>query len=401
MLRAVSRPFGVTWKRPTQAVKFSGSRKILGRSSAPAGDGLSRLTGGPKSWYFQRHVFGGHGHMALNYASNVVGLATGVELRDGTADPTSGGGVAAPIGSLYLRTSTPQLWQKIGAANTAWALISGTAGSGNGIFGPGLDGDVTIGVGTTVLTADMVYNNLTIPNGATLRNGGYRIFVRNTLTIALGGTLSGNGNPASGISPGLGSIDLNGTINANSGSGGSSASPAGQSQNQYLFGAPVNAGNGGAGGAGSTAAGAAGGTASQVASSNGGQFTAPFLALLLRVDGPTQGLRFTGGAGGGRGGAGDAAGEGGAGGGGGGLLMACARTIINNGTISAHGGAGGTTVNANSGGGGGGGGGIAICMARSYTGAAPTALGGAGGAGNGTGAAGTAGQPGMAVTLLV
>ena len=31
--------------------------------------------------------------------------------------------MAAPIGSLYLRISTGQMWQKTGAGNTAWSRL--------------------------------------------------------------------------------------------------------------------------------------------------------------------------------------------------------------------------------------------------------------------------------------
>lgn len=62
----------------------------------------------------------------------------------GSADPTAGGGVAAPVGSIYLRTNGT-LWQKIGAGDTAWTLVgsaplssatplvdSGTGSAGSG-----------------------------------------------------------------------------------------------------------------------------------------------------------------------------------------------------------------------------------------------------------------------------
>jgi hypothetical protein len=45
------------------------------------------------------------------------------KLFDGNADPSAGGGVAAPIGTLYLRTGTGQIWQKTGAADTAWTKL--------------------------------------------------------------------------------------------------------------------------------------------------------------------------------------------------------------------------------------------------------------------------------------
>lgn len=47
-------------------------------------------------------------------------------LIAGTADPSAAAGRAAAVGALYMRTGgTPQLWQKTGAADTAWTQIAG------------------------------------------------------------------------------------------------------------------------------------------------------------------------------------------------------------------------------------------------------------------------------------
>ena len=53
---------------------------------------------------------------------------------------------------------------------------------GDLIYGHGADGDVTI-TGDTSLSEDMYYNNLTINSGATLNPNGFRVFVKNTLTL--------------------------------------------------------------------------------------------------------------------------------------------------------------------------------------------------------------------------
>jgi len=50
------------------------------------------------------------------------------------------------------------------------------------IFGSGDDGDVTI-TSDTSLTEDMYYGNLTVNTGATLNPNGFRVFVKNTLTL--------------------------------------------------------------------------------------------------------------------------------------------------------------------------------------------------------------------------
>jgi hypothetical protein len=47
-----------------------------------------------------------------------------VDLIDQAVDPSAGGGVAAAIGSFYVRSGTPQLWQKTGAAATAWSRLA-------------------------------------------------------------------------------------------------------------------------------------------------------------------------------------------------------------------------------------------------------------------------------------
>jgi hypothetical protein len=56
------------------------------------------------------------------------------------------------------------------------------------IYGTGGDGDATISSNTT-LTEDMHYNNLTINANITLNPGGYRIFVKNILTMNSGSTI--------------------------------------------------------------------------------------------------------------------------------------------------------------------------------------------------------------------
>ena len=51
------------------------------------------------------------------------------------------------------------------------------------IYGSGMDGNVTITSNTT-LTRDMYYNNLQIDAGIVLNTAGFRVFVRNRLTMA-------------------------------------------------------------------------------------------------------------------------------------------------------------------------------------------------------------------------
>jgi len=84
----------------------------------------------------------------------------------------------------------------------------------SGFFGDGSDGDVTIVAGTTTLSKDMVYNNLTIQAGGILKPAGYRIFVKGTLTIAAGGSINDNGNDASGSTAGALLSSPRGTLGA-------------------------------------------------------------------------------------------------------------------------------------------------------------------------------------------
>ena len=51
------------------------------------------------------------------------------------------------------------------------------------IYGSGYDGNVTVSANTT-LTRDMYYNNLTISDGIHLNTAGYRVFVRNSLSLS-------------------------------------------------------------------------------------------------------------------------------------------------------------------------------------------------------------------------
>lgn len=47
----------------------------------------------------------------------------GPQYLTGSADPTSGGGVVAPIASVYIRTTNGTVYSKTGAGNTAWTAV--------------------------------------------------------------------------------------------------------------------------------------------------------------------------------------------------------------------------------------------------------------------------------------
>jgi hypothetical protein len=72
--------------------------------------------------------------MALPFQSDrfdvTSGGASNPRVVAGVADPSAGGGVAAPEGTIYLRfvATAGQVWIKTGAANTAWSQISTATG---------------------------------------------------------------------------------------------------------------------------------------------------------------------------------------------------------------------------------------------------------------------------------
>lgn len=283
------------------------------------------------------------------------------------------------------------------------------------VFGDGSDGAATIS-GNTTLTSDMYYTDLTINTGVTLNPGGFRIFVKGTLTIngtgkiarngnnGGNGTAGSNGSGSSGGDGGAGGTagaaladgsikgSVAGAAGGTGGTGGDSAgtpgpngaaagngtavakSLSGAANNggaAVLGGASVNSGNpGGTGGARGTAGASTGTVYNEPRTS-----VAAYLLYDSLPSGDTlKASPSDGGAGGGGGGGTGgvvSAKRGGGGGGGGGsaspgaIVVIFAKTIVNSGTISANGGNGGNGANggngstpsagpADSGGGGGG-----------------------------------------------
>lgn len=306
-------------------------------------------------------------------------------------------------------------------------------------FGDGNDGDVSIGSGTTNLSSEVQYRNLTISGTAVLVTQAYRVCVSSILTLTSAGTqailhMSGNGggsggapggsgNPGSFITTdrwlGMGGTGLIGGTGGSSG-GGNVATPTAAMQGSM-------GGQGGAGGAGGSGSSGAGG-----ASVAGGVRFGTFNVHLLQRDalggGNVSGgalcqtLRGGSGGAGGSGGGGDGTTAGGGGGGGGGAvpIWISARVISRGGSTSqgsinavgGFGGAGGTPAAGNRGGGGGaggGGGGWVYLIYESLVGSTATNMidvsGGASGAGGtrtGTGVSGNGGTGGGAgrVTLI-
>lgn len=101
--------------------------------------------------------------------------------------------------------------QKIPAANAFSSFIDAP----DSIYGSGSDGSVTISSNTT-LTSDKYYYNLEIAANTNLITGGYRIFVKNLLTLNNGsligfttgsnanGSIAGGGNTGAAVTNSLG-----------------------------------------------------------------------------------------------------------------------------------------------------------------------------------------------------
>lgn len=276
-----------------------------------------------------------------------------------------------------------------------------------GQYGNGSGGDFTV-TGTTTLTAEMYYDNLTVNAGGTLKPAGYRIFVKSALTIAATGSINDDGNSASGTTQGAALVArafLGGAAGAGSagrtiqGIGGGGSGTASSSYNDS--GVAPSGGRGGDGSA--TYTGGNAGVAT-ILSPNPQRANGCWQAG--RPYGSTS--FWTGGAGGGAGGlkvtAPDTPTSGG-GGSGGGAVWIAAKTVSNSGTISANGGNGGDaaggTANSAGGGGGGGGGGLVwlITDTTASSVGTVTANAGNGGAGSGTGAA--AGNNGNAGSVIL
>jgi len=282
-------------------------------------------------------------------------------------------------------------------------VVNDSVISNQDIYGDGDDGDVTISSNTTI-TRDMYYNNLTVDNTYTLKSGGYRIFVKDTLTN--NGTISQAGNdgsngtnggqPGNPFDAGVGGAGgaaltsgtvFGGYVGIAGGDGGLGGTEIGNPDGQPGSpGASVGANStkgitgedgvagvaGGRGGDGEdpTYDDGPGGAGTAAGTNSGTIFNTPhnsFHCLRLFDDLPTLtqlevSAASGGSGGGGGGGSGNSfsgtgpggGGGGGAGGGGstGGILPIYARIIINAGTITTKGGDGGDGGDGGNGGGG-------------------------------------------------
>jgi hypothetical protein len=328
----------------------------------------------------------------------------------------------APIARAQIITATPNPVSPYAAAS---------------LFGTGADGAVTISSGTTTLTRDMQYTNLTLSGTGAINPHGFRIFVSGVFDISAAGAnaVSGNANfggNASGATAGGGAAaisnigttvavmgGLGGIVGATGGTGVGAAgtSTAWGGGGGAAFGIGGVGGASGAGGSGVSAGGAAVSIAATYQAS--ALFTQPVTGpFFVSQSGNgtfwpvcvTASISASGSAGGG-----DATNAGGGGGGSASLpqpILIYARFIQrgSNSTAGiiqskgANGGNGGNSSAGNTGGGGGGGasgGGFIYVVAESLLGSAIAnaidvsgGAGGAGGNGLGTGKGGNGGSGG-------
>lgn len=310
------------------------------------------------------------------------------------------------------------------------------------LFGTGVDGTVTISSGTTLLTRDTCYQNLTISGTGQIATNGFRIYVSGTLDISAAPTAAIIGSKtnsvnSTGATPGAawygtGQTGYTSTGNICSsvqnggglgGTGGTGVGGAGTA-NLGITGGIVlggSGGSGGVGGASTSAAGAVGATAA--IGTNGFQYF-PMPPKMFNIFSNYYGTICYGvcsqGGSGGSAGGGDGTNAGGAGGTASGVSMpiaifakniqrgnnTTASIIQSRSTVGINGGNGGNGAGGNAGGGGGAGGaggGFVYILVQNLLGETiPNCIdvsgqnGGTGGNGVGTGKGGTGGTGGAA-----
>jgi hypothetical protein len=334
-----------------------------------------------------------------------------------SATETVTGAINATGGTLTVATATA------GTATTQAASTGFVAPAFAPLFGTGADGTVTISSGTTTLTRDMCYANLTISGTGQIVTSGFRIFVSGTLNLANAGAgaISNSGNVEGGFVANLPkAIQFRGALATGTGVG--TAGLAGYPAVATLSVGGSSGASSGAGGAGTNA----GGAAASPQASIGALAQFPVPTACFPTDTSMAGSTYPicagygGSSGGGGGGDGtNSGGLGGGGGNGGGTVAIYAQTIQRGANTTAaiiqakgsNAGNGVASVAGNTGGGGGGagaGGGFVYIVAQSITGSTiPNAIdvsggsGGAGGAGVGTGHGGNGGSGGNSGSVQI
>ena len=310
--------------------------------------------------------------------------------------------------------------------NGPYGPILGLAQSyGNSaLFGTGADGNLSCNSGTTTLTRDMNYANLTLTGTCSIRTNGYQIHVSGLLDLSSAPTnaiigyasLGAGPSGSSGGSGGGGgfisvTVPFAGFANA-AGNGGTTTGGNSNAGQTFNVGFGANGATGGTGGTGASGAGGSAGAGSTITS----LITWPNPGVPILVSGLYYLIAGNVSGTGGGGGGGDGTNAGGGGGqpmnAGGSVVIAAATINRSAGTAtgaisckpSSAGGTGANGTGGNSGGGGGGAGGAGgFCwvLAGQLTGAVATnavdvsgSNGGTGGNGVGTGTGGTGGTGG-------
>lgn len=318
-----------------------------------------------------------------------AGDITGVTAGDGI----TGGGASGSVTVAANFTATPP--PTIGVANAAGSSseVARRDHTHDGspiklVYGRGNSGAVTP-VGTSSLSANVYATTYTVGNGVVVNTGGgggnFVVYGTVEIDVQVGGTLQCNGgngaaSGTAGAQVGAGSLGLAGAA----GAGGTTTGSNGGATTASLGAA------GGAGGNGTSGNGGTGGSATAPTASRGSVLANLLFAAIGACWFGSSLTLYQGGGGGGGGGGDGASGAGG--GAGGGVMVLCAPSIKNNGTVQANGGSGGTPAAGNRGGGGGGGPGAILALANVFSGSGTwQTLAGTGGSGSGTGTAGANG----------
>lgn len=409
--------YGDSSSAPAASATAAGQAASASGTSSTAVGQLAAAAGNSSTAIGQRSAAAGQQATALGTAASAP--ANNSVALGGSATAGGAGSVAVGQGASASGTNSVAIGQGASASGSNQVVL-GTSGQtviipGSlsapgaiafyGIFGSGSGGAVVLD-GTTSYTgltrAGSIYtmteaflsalpSSLTVNSGVTLKTAGLPLQVNGPLVN--NGTISNNGNAASGSSPG----PLAGNLLYAAWAGASGTTNQGAAAGAATSNAAGAGGNGGA-----SPAKGSGGTGGTVVSSTGTVAWRTPYAVLTGVAAWAGALSVLGGGSGGGSGSGDGANPGGGGGSGGGVLVILARSVTNNGVISANGGLGATPIAGNCGGGGGGGGGIAVTVTLTPVsgGGSVTASAGSNGGGTGTGSAGTAGAAGQVIQQL-
>lgn len=74
------------------------------------------------------------------------------------SDPTAGGGISAPLNQLLIRTDSPSIWYKSGAANTAWTRVGTPSGLGGTVTSVACGTGISCTPNPIIATGSVVLN---------------------------------------------------------------------------------------------------------------------------------------------------------------------------------------------------------------------------------------------------